>query len=124
MQRRTLGSAGVQRAWPEHQVHNLVRRGDKEGEVWPQEASRNVYHQRGPFRGTCVRIFRTGWDIKSEVMSVRVSGGAANQMRVERGASVTMVWRAYNEGGKDFGEGAGLLKAVEMVRDMDVEEVY
>ena len=57
-------------------------------------------------------------------MSVRVRGGAANQMRVEGGAGVTMVRRAYNEGGKNFGEGSGLLKAAEMIRDVGVEEVY
>ncbi len=57
-------------------------------------------------------------------MSVRVSGGAANQMRVEGGAGVTMVRGANNEGGKNFGEGSGLLKAAEMSGDMGVEELY
>ena len=57
---------------------DVVRGGDEEGEVWPQEAGRNVYHHRGPFRWTGVRLACSSRDIQGEVVSVRVCGGASN----------------------------------------------
>ena len=43
---------------------------------------------------------------------------------MERGASVAVIRRADNEGGKDFSESANLLQAAEMVRNMIMEKVY
>ena len=37
-------------------------------------------------------------------MGVRVCGGASNEVRVEGGASVAVIRRTDNEGGKDFSE--------------------
>ena len=57
---------------------DVIRGSDKEGEVWPQKASRNVYHHRGPVRWTCVRLVCSNRDIQGEVVSVRVCGGTSN----------------------------------------------
>ena len=43
---------------------------------------------------------------------------------MERGASVAVIWRTYNEGGKDLSESANLLHTTEVVRNMIMEKVH